>query len=112
MRLCRLFICFICLLGTSLLVGCIVDPNSSTSAKKTFTDVDGTVYYIINENYFSFDSYNILEVIVSDSEKFILYDTEDDNHESGIGEWIKDGVSYPISFMGYIKLFTDSQLLE
>ena len=36
---------------------------------------NGNEYYIINENHF--------------------------DYESGIGEWIKDGVSYPIAFMDY-----------
>lgn len=74
-----------------LLSGC---DSSSVSS-------NGNEYYIINENHFTFEDYNVLEVIVSDSEKFVLYDTEIDDYESGIGEWIKDGVSYPIAFMDY-----------
>lgn len=74
-----------------LLSGC---DSSSVSS-------NGNECYIINENHFTFEDYNVLEVIVSDSEKFVLYDTEIDDYESGIGEWIKDGVSYPIAFMDY-----------
>lgn len=93
----KVFICFICIF---LLSGC--DLHQSTSDQREYlTDSDGNTYYIINENHFTFEGYNVLEVIVSDSEKFILYDTENDDCESGIGEWIKDGISYPISFMDY-----------
>lgn len=90
-------VCIICIF---LLSGC--DYLKKTSDQREyFTDANGTEYYIVNENHFTFDGYNVLEVIVSDSEKFILYDTENDDGESGVGEWIKDGVSYPIDFMDY-----------
>lgn len=94
---CKTLICFICIF---LLSGCDLLSNPSDQ-REYFTDSDGTTYYIINENHFTFEGYNVLEVIVSDSEKFILYDIKDDDSETGIGEWIKDGVSYPIDFIDY-----------
>lgn len=55
---------------------------------------------------FDFEGYNSLEVVVSDSEKFILFFTEEgieylknnqeDHSYSGYGEWIKDGVARPV----------------
>ena len=90
----------VCIVCTFLLSGCDYLKMPSDQ-REYFTDTNGTAYYIINENYFTFDGYNVLEVIVSDSEKIILYDTENDDGESGVGEWIKDGVSYPIDFMDY-----------
>lgn len=85
---------------SALLVGCDLFKNPSDETAY-FTDENGLTYYVVNENHFTFDGYNVLEVIVSDSEKFILYDTQKDDRETGIGEWIKDGVSYPIDFIDY-----------
>ena len=92
----------IILISILLLVFASCDFQTPTSDQKEYlTDSDGNTYYIVNENHFTFDDYNVLEVVVSDSEKIILYDTKNDDRESGIGEWIIDGISYPISFMDY-----------
>ena len=93
----RALVCIVCMF---LLSGCDF-LKSPPEEREFFTDDNGTEYYIVNKNHFTFDGYNVLEVIVSDSEKFILYDTQKDDSESGIGEWIKDGVSYPIGFTDY-----------
>lgn len=98
----------ICIFCMFLLSSC--DLSKEPSEQRTyFTDADGNLYYIVNENHFTFDGYNVLEVIVSDSEKFILYDIENDDAESGVGEWIKDGVSYPINFMDYDRKYLDGK---
>lgn len=90
------FLCVICI--TLTFAGC--DSLEQTSASRVYyTDEHGEEYYNINDNYFTFEGYNVLEVIVNDSEKFILYDYEKDQGETGYGEWIKDGVSYPIDFI-------------
>ena len=95
LRLNKVCLSFSCIL---LLTGCNFLSNTNTPDK---TNPEENEYYIVNQNYLSFSDYNVLEVIVSDSEKFILFDTRDDDSESGIGEWIKDGVSYPISFIDH-----------
>ena len=99
----QIIVCIICMF---LLSSCDFEK---TDKKTYYTDADGSKSYIINENHFTFDSYNILEVIVSDNEKFILYDFKSGNNESGIGEWIKDGVSYPIAFMDHDRKHPDGK---
>lgn len=74
------------------LCGCnfsnIVYENSITS-----TDVDGNEYVILNPNHFRFDTYNVLEVVVSETEKFLICDQDpNDGKEVGCGVWIKDDV--------------------
>lgn len=62
------------------------------------TDSADNEYNVLNKNYFRFDIYDTLEVIVSDNERFVLYDHVKDQAEEGIGEWIKDGNSLPVRF--------------
>lgn len=78
--------------------GCDNEYWKIIHADSSFTDESGNTYYIVNENYFKFDTYNVLEVIINDNEKFILYDTEDDGTEMGYGEWLRNGKSIPIFF--------------
>ena len=69
--------------------------------EETYTGDDGIVYKIVNKNHFKFDTYNTVEVIVSDEESFILYDVENDDGEHGTGEWIRGNTSIPIYFEEY-----------
>lgn len=86
----------------SSLTGC--DLFSEKEYDEVWTDSDGNVYYIINDNHIDFSKNNVLEIVVSESERFILYDYDydapDPGHKSerGVGEWIIDGTSIPIHF--------------
>jgi len=83
----------------TVLSGCWFEEQP-LEIEESYTDSEGNVHYIANENHFKFDMYNILEVVVSETERFILYnyDYTEENSLSGTGEWIKDGVSIPIYF--------------
>lgn len=69
--------------------------------EEIYTDENGNVCYVVNKNHFKFDTYNTVEVVISDEERFILYDIEDDDAENGFGEWIKGNFSIPIYFSEY-----------
>ena len=98
----RIRIILLLLLLSVALNSCSIFENLKTT-QETYTDPYGKVYYVVNKNYFKFDFYNVLEVIISDTEKFILYDNVDDQKESGIGEWHKNGVVLPVCFDNYAR---------
>ena len=93
--------CFLLFLGGFLLAahlgGCFCPPRE-TITYESETDRDGNTYYIINPNHFDFSHQNVLEVVLSDTEWFVLYGQKDKNNESGYGEWFVDGESIPIYF--------------
>lgn len=76
---------------------CLFDGESH-KYEEMYTDSNGDTYYIINKNHFEFDTYNALEVILSDTERFILYKQSKSDSLYGRGEWIKNDVSIPIYF--------------
>ncbi len=86
--------------------GCRLPEQPERKPIETFTDSSGNSYRILNENYFRFDSYNVLELIISDTEKFVFYDNEKDDKERGFGEWHKDGAVFPIEFFDYSSTTT------
>ena len=98
----RMRIILLLFLLSVVLNSCSIFENLKTT-QETYTDPYGKVYYVVNKNYFKFDFYNVLEVIISDTEKFILYDNVDDQKESGIGEWHKNGVVLPVCFDNYAR---------
>ena len=90
-----LILCMILL--AAHLGGCFCPPRE-TITYESETDRDGNTYYIINPNHFDFSHQNVLEVVLSDTEWFVLYGQKDKNNESGYGEWFVDGESIPIYF--------------
>ena len=50
------------------------------------------------DNYLTFNGYNMLEVIISTDESFVLFDPINDEKVQGVGEWIKGETAIPISF--------------
>ena len=86
------------------LCGCnfsnIVYENSITS-----TDDAGKEYVILNPNHFRFDAYNVLEVIVGDTEKFLICDQDpNDGREGGPGLWYRNGM------VAYIWAWDDNDI--
>lgn len=95
------FLFIINILVTMLLLsvifsGCRLPEQPERKPVETFTDSSGNKY--ANENYFRFDSYDTVELIISATEKFVLYDNTKDDYESGVGEWHKNGIVLPIEF--------------
>lgn len=91
-------ICLLCIFFT----GCSLFEGKKYD--ESYTDSDGNTYYIVNKNYIDFSVNNVLEVVVSESERFILYGydfettTPEQQMECGYGEWIINGKSIPIYF--------------
>ena len=82
------------LVSLSLLALCGCDESNikyENSIKATKDN--GDVYFILNPNHFQFDTYNVLEVVVSDTEKFLICDQDpNDDREGGPGLWYRNGV--------------------
>lgn len=94
----KLLICLLAVCFALGLWGCDLS-NLVYESTITSTDADGNEYVILNPNHFRFDTYNVLEVVVSDTERFLLHDEDPaDNAEMGPGLWIKDGVTYSVWF--------------
>ena len=82
------------LVAVSLLALCGCDEtNIKYENSIKATKDNGEEYTILNPNYFRFDTYNVLEVIVSEDERFVFHDTTpNDDRESGPGLWYRNGV--------------------
>ena len=82
------------LVALSLLALCGCDEtNIKYENSIKATKDNGEEYMLLNPNYFRFDTYNVLEVIVSEDERFVFFDTTpNDDRESGPGLWLRNGV--------------------
>ena len=91
----KMITCIVIIIWIMMFVGCTFVNNDT---RETYVDPSGNAYTILNKNYFRFDTYDTLEIIVSENERFVLYDCTNDHAEEGIGEWIKNGTSIPVWF--------------